>query len=139
MSTQTFIGHLVVKTCPIEGCGVVYGVEADADRIRHERGGGWFCTNGHSLIYIKTKVQQLEEQLESQKRLTQYAENRATSANARATSIERSRRAIRGVLTRTAKRVAAGVCPCCNRSFGNLSRHMTGQHPDYVKAHEEAK
>jgi hypothetical protein len=34
-------------------------------------------------------------------------------------------------MTRIKKRVAAGVCPCCNRSFKDLARHMAGQHPDY--------
>lgn len=23
-------------------------------------------------------------------------------------------------------------CPCCNRTFQNLQRHMTSKHPDYV-------
>lgn len=27
---------------------------------------------------------------------------------------------------------ACGVCPCCNRSFTNVRRHMTSQHPDYT-------
>jgi hypothetical protein len=137
MTAQTFIGTLNVKTCPIVGCGVIYGVEATADQRRFQVGGGWFCTNGHALVYTESDVQRLQKALDDQKRHTEYAENRATSANARATQIERSRRAIKGVLTRTAKRVAAGVCPCCNRSFGNLSRHMAHLHPSYVKEHKE--
>jgi hypothetical protein len=137
MSTQVFTGTLKVKTCPIDGCGVVYGVEALADERRRMAGGGWFCTNGHSLVYTETDVQKLQKQLESERTYKKWAEERATAANARATQIERSRRAIKGVLTRTAKRVAAGVCPCCNRSFGNLSRHMAHLHPSYVKDHAE--
>jgi hypothetical protein len=30
--------------------------------------------------------------------------------------------------------VANGVCPCCNRTFQNLARHMAGKHPDYEEA-----
>lgn len=30
-------------------------------------------------------------------------------------------------------RAAAGVCPCCNRTFEQLGRHMTTKHPEYVK------
>lgn len=29
------------------------------------------------------------------------------------------------------KRVGNGVCPCCNRTFENLSRHMSCKHPEY--------
>lgn len=28
-------------------------------------------------------------------------------------------------------RVKGGVCPCCNRSFVQLTRHMKTKHPDY--------
>lgn len=38
---------------------------------------------------------------------------------------------LKGQLTRERKRAAAGVCPCCNRSFVQLSRHMKTKHPDF--------
>ena len=28
------------------------------------------------------------------------------------------------------KRVHNGVCPCCNRSFQNLQKHMKTKHPE---------
>lgn len=45
---------------------------------------------------------------------------------------EYQRRAQKGQNTRLKKRIAAGVCPCCNRSFANLREHMAGQHPDFT-------
>jgi hypothetical protein len=47
-------------------------------------------------------------------------------------STERSLATTRGHMTRLKKRVAAGVCPCCNRTFQDLAKHMKGQHPKYV-------
>lgn len=47
--------------------------------------------------------------------------------------MERSAAAQRGVLTRLKNRVAAGVCPCCHRSFKQLSEHMKMKHPDYTE------
>lgn len=38
---------------------------------------------------------------------------------------------VKGAHQRTKNRVAKGVCPCCNRSFTNLAKHMAGQHPDF--------
>ena len=29
-------------------------------------------------------------------------------------------------------RVGHGVCPCCNRTFGDLYRHMSTKHPGYA-------
>lgn len=42
-------------------------------------------------------------------------------------------------LTKTRKRIANGVCPCCHRTFQNLARHMAGQHPAYEESDQEAK
>lgn len=41
------------------------------------------------------------------------------------------------VCTRTRNRIAAGVCPCCNRTFQNLADHMRTLHADYVAAEPE--
>ncbi len=32
--------------------------------------------------------------------------------------------------SRMRKRIQNGVCPCCNRTFQNLARHMASEHPD---------
>lgn len=40
----------------------------------------------------------------------------------------------KGQLTKTKKRLAGGVCPCCNRSFVSLAKHMASQHPDYQES-----
>ncbi|MBV6448554.1 hypothetical protein [Nitrosomonas sp.] len=37
---------------------------------------------------------------------------------------ERSARAYKGQATKIKRRVGRGVCPCCNRHFENLERHM---------------
>jgi len=45
---------------------------------------------------------------------------------------ERRRRAEKAAKTRIKNRVSNGVCPCCNRTFANLARHMANKHPDYA-------
>lgn len=57
----------------------------------------------------------------------------ATSTGDQLEAERRAHAATKGQLTKTRKRVAGGVCPCCNRSFVNLGRHMAGQHPDYAE------
>lgn len=46
---------------------------------------------------------------------------------------EREAAKLKGQLSKATKRAAAGVCPCCNRSFVQLTRHMSTKHPDYVR------
>ncbi|WP_159103999.1 hypothetical protein [Rhodopseudomonas sp. B29] len=45
---------------------------------------------------------------------------------------ERRAAAARGQVTKIKNRVGHGVCPCCNRTFANLARHMAGEHPGYT-------
>lgn len=37
-----------------------------------------------------------------------------------------------GQVTKLKNRVGHGVCPCCNRSFGNLARHIESEHPTFI-------
>ena len=53
----------------------------------------------------------------------QRAEDEAREALAREAKAISAKRRIE-------KRIHAGVCPCCNRSFPNLQRHMAAKHPD---------
>lgn len=41
---------------------------------------------------------------------------------------------MKGVATRLKNRAAHGVCPCCNRTFQQLARHMSAKHPDFKTA-----
>lgn len=60
----------------------------------------------------------------------QKAERLRCEAEAKLTR-ERQLKATRGVVTRVKNRVSKGVCPCCNRYFEQLHKHMETQHPDY--------
>ena len=45
---------------------------------------------------------------------------------------ERRRRGEKAAKTRIKNRIANGVCPCCQRSFKDLHRHMQNKHPNFV-------
>ena len=107
-------------------CGVTFVVTAAYDQRRRDKGDRFYCPNGHYLSYHETKEDRLQRQLDS---ANKHAEHMRVQRNKEAAS----KRAIRGHMTRLKNRVAAGVCPCCNRTFSNLARHMKGQHPDYQK------
>ena len=66
------------------------------------------------------------------RRRLRQAEARETHERDQREAAERSLAAQRGVTTKLRKQIAAGVCPCCHRSFQNLRRHMDGQHPDFA-------
>jgi hypothetical protein len=82
-----------------------------------EKGTAHFCPNGHSQSFTKSEVSRLREQLEAKER-----ELRASKCETLAERLEREK------AERKLNRVRRGVCPCCNRSFQNLARHMETKH-----------
>lgn len=54
-----------------------------------------------------------------------------TALNDQLRAAQQDHEATRAKLVRDRARFANGVCPCCNRSFENVARHMRTQHPDY--------
>jgi len=84
-----------------------------------------YCPLGHSyFIAAQGKAAELE------KRLLRERECSARLAAER-DQAEASARAQKGHATRLRKRAKAGVCPCCNRTFKQLARHMATKHPDF--------
>ena len=120
---------LVVMVCG--KCQCVFAIPEDLyGRARADSKVDWWCPNGHCRHFTDT----LREKLARQTQATSRAESRAVFWNDQHGASERSKAATRGHLTRLRTRVAAGVCPCCNRTFKDLARHMTSKHPDYAES-----
>lgn len=79
---------------------------SDADLLRKERD------------TLKQQMAQRDDTIRAERAWREAAQNQA--------------RAYKGVATRVKNRVSQGVCPCCNRTFANLHRHMAGQHPTFA-------
>ena len=94
----------------------------------------FYCAYGHQQFYIEgdseeTKLRRERDRL--QQRLAQKDDEIAAERRQREEA-ERSVAAHKGQVTRIKNRIGNGVCPCCNRTFRDLSRHMKGKHPDYA-------
>lgn len=112
-------------------CGVVFAMPADLNDKRREDGQNFYCPNGHPLCYRRSEADRLREQLDRANGRVKFEADQREAA-------ERSRRALRGVITKQRKRAAAGQCPCCDKAFTALADHMAEQHPDYAATDPEA-
>lgn len=119
--------ELTVMKC---WCGLVHAVPTNLyDVYMESKSKSLHCPLGHSYVpgerreireeQLAAKVAHLREQNEHLRIERGKAEKRVST--------------YRGHLTRVKKRVSGGVCPCCNRSFENLGRHMKSKHPKYGK------
>lgn len=114
-----YTGVLVQRRC---WCGIHYAIPAElAQTADHNRRQVLFCPLGHegvSAVHQEREVDRLRREVANQDEDLR---------------VERaSHSATRGQLTKARKRAAKGVCPCCNRSFVNVARHVAGQHPKFT-------
>lgn len=121
LNTEIII-RLEPLTCGVVGCGIPFAIsrslynEAQADHSI-----GFWCPNGHKVYFQgRSTLDRLRDAQTAQVALRDQIEAACRDA-------EQARVA----LLRDRQRFANGVCPCCNRSFGNVRRHMADQHPDY--------
>lgn len=91
--------------CPSCGKTMVPAGRSEADKLRDE------------LAREKHRAEQAHADADYQRDRKEHAIRRASAA--------------RGQVTKIKNRVKNGVCPACNRTFGDLARHMTSKHPHY--------
>lgn len=128
---EVFAGtvHFYIEECC--SCHILFGMDKRTRQRYLDSGASFYCPNGHSQHYTESTVKKLEKQLALANKRTEWAQQDAKSAKDRAKHEEKRARTYLGHFNRVKKRVAAGVCPCCNRTFKQLAEHMASKHPTY--------
>lgn len=106
-------------------CAIPFGIPSDFKDSCLAEGDKklFYCPNGHGQVYTKSNSQKLQEKFDKEKlELEQQNKNIA--------DMMLDARSERDKLQKQLNRVHNGVCPCCNRSFVNLQRHMKTKHPE---------
>jgi hypothetical protein len=123
MSVQPVTLILSLVTC--YKCHIPFGLPEDFETRARRTHETFYCPNGHGQAWTGTS------DLEQARQRARSLETRLTHVKDQLEATERSLIGHKAAKTRLKNRIAAGVCPCCNRQFQNLHRHMTGQHPDF--------
>jgi hypothetical protein len=129
--------QLTQLQCP--SCNAPYAISEDFRSRRWQDGKSWncpYCDIG--ISYRDNENARLKKQLaaEQQRANALSAGNDQLRAELRdaKTNAKRQITRAKNETRRLEQRAAAGVCPCCNRTFQQLARHMKSQHPDHVAA-----
>lgn len=133
MSTLTNITTFEIETCC--NCHVQFAIPTELHNRRLRDHRDFWCPNGHGQRFTgETEEQRLRKQLERAERRAANANEDARVERAECLATKRQLAATKGQLTKTRKRIAHGVCPCCQRTFQNVARHMASQHPEAVES-----
>ncbi len=122
-------------------CGIVFFIPTRIEERCSNDGRKWWCPGcGHQWHYGESESDKLKRELERERELRAKEVERERQRREQAETEAKNQRnitaAYKGHLTRTKKRVGKGVCPCCNRTFSNLARHMAGKHPYFADESE---
>jgi hypothetical protein len=131
MTTLTI--ELIAETCCV--CGAIFGMTKEHKATLKASGNPFYCPNGHSQYYTQSeaaRVKELEKRLKQEEQEREYWRKSYKAEEQEHEGTKRRLSATKGALTKTKKRVANGTCPCCQRTFKQLSSHMANKHPEYV-------
>ena len=141
MNTSTIESCVTLEVTRCCVCGTEFAVPEVILNTARKKGGYFYCPNGHHLGWaqgveqtelnrlkrekasLAGQLDQAKADAQKQRKLREVAERSATAQKSQATQARNK-----------LKRVARGTCPCCQRSFTNLRRHMETKHPENVKA-----
>ncbi len=109
-------------------CGVMFAITQDTERRLRNDGGTLFCPKGCHLSFgeaditkVKREKLEIEQRMQAQINQERHARLVAEKAAKTATAAKR----------KVERRIAHGVCPCCNKTFADLSHHMIENHKDF--------
>lgn len=106
-------------------CGGVYAINERYRKQCQDYGRAWhcpYCQTGWGFVG-NGALEKAQKALEAEKQRHQDTLGRLNDETAQRAKAERA-------TARLKKRVHAGLCTCCNRTFANLARHMASKHKD---------
>lgn len=106
------------ETLQCANCNICFAITSDFMKRRRDDHEGFYCPNGHSNVYNgKSEEEKLNDRL-----INVLSENN---------QLRQESDDSRKKYNRIRDRVKNGVCPCCDRTFQNLMRHIQDKHPEF--------
>ena len=124
--TDTILKTLTLNTISCADCGVVFAMPSEYEASRRRDQKTFYCPSGHGQSYSESEATRLARKLAAKE--TELRAEKCESL--RQKQMRESVEAENARVNRKLKRVQSGVCPCCNRTFQDLQRHMATKHPE---------
>lgn len=125
--TETFV---TLECCQ---CHMLFAVDQRTKNRWVDTGESFYCPSGHSQCFCDTTVKRLQRENAALKQQADQKDARLRDAREAIALRDRQLSAAKGQQTRLKKRIGAGVCPCCHRTFKQLAAHMHDMHPEFAK------
>lgn len=130
--TPTYTTVLELIVCG--ECSVPFGMTKEMRARCRADGLTFYCPNGHRRVYIETEADRLRAEVRRAEEIADARRAELDQAWAAVTETKKELTRTRRSLGQIKRRVHAGVCPHCHRTFENVARHMQSKHPGEVAA-----
>lgn len=120
---------VTLETVTCCNCGIVFAMPQFFRKQKIDLGGNFYCPSGHSQHFTKPTVTRLQEEIDAKARELRQAKCDLLNVQNAKAAVEKAK----AESDRQLARAKNGVCPCCNRTFTNLHRHMKTKHPETIK------
>jgi Skp family chaperone for outer membrane proteins len=117
-------------------CGVAFQVLDGHNRELLQSKKLFWCPNGHQQRYTENNEDKLRREVQRLQQHQAMLEDEKAALRRTAASNLKSAQIAKAKLEKAKQRNAAGVCLECNRSFGNLQRHMAHVHGHVKVKHD---
>lgn len=123
---------LIRETC--YRCREPFGLDEGTYEVLRRSHGTFYCPHGHGQRYLEGESEETKLRREHDNLRQQAARlhDRIREEAERADKERRRANGYKGHAAKISKRAKAGVCPCCNRTFKQLARHMASKHPQFT-------
>lgn len=123
-----FTSFVKIQCCR---CSMNFQMPRDFYELRKSDGKEFFCPVGHQQYFTETEISSLRKQLQSALSSKHFYQERADHYRESMIKEERRTRGLKSALTLTKKRIAKGKCPCCDKNFDDLRKHIEEKHKTY--------
>jgi len=124
---SVYVDSIEFSTMQCCTCHMAFAVTARFEKDRRNDCKTFYCPSGHPQSFRAGN----DEETRLRQELNRQRELREAEA-ARMQKLVQERDQIARAHTKMRTRVMNGVCPCCNRTFQNLLRHMQTEHAGEV-------
>lgn len=128
--TETIQETFHVVSCYTCGCRFGINEQMYKRAVRDKRGCVYCPSCQNATCWTGETVDQKRARMAEAKLVRERAKHDQTKAELKHS--QHRCRAEKAAKTRLKNRAAAGVCPCCSRTFQDLARHMASKHPNFV-------
>jgi hypothetical protein len=116
------------------GCQFHFAIdEAYYDKCMTNYDNYWYCPKcgSHRHFIGETETDKLKRELKQKENAIEAERERSLKLRSRLQFQKNVARGQKAAKTRALNRIKNGVCPCCNRTFADLAKHMASKHPTF--------